>query len=87
MQDRTPYQEKIIRRYYENRDGMMQQKLAEMTTDLYLAEGAKRARLWKRISQALTNLSVDQERIDTLIAADDPAKLAHFLAQFLKKQC
>ncbi len=79
MQDRTPYQDKIIKRYYENRDGMMQQKLAEMTTDLYLAEGAKRARLWKRISLALTNLGMEQGKIDKLIAADDPARLAQFL--------
>lgn len=79
MQDRTPYQDKIIKRYYDNRDGIMQQKLSEMTTDLYLAEGAKRARLWKRIATALANLGVEEAKIDKLIAADDPAQLAQFL--------
>jgi hypothetical protein len=79
MQERTPYQEKIIKRYYENREEIMQQKLAELTTDLYLAEGKKRAQVWKRIAAALTNIGVDPSRIDKLIAANDPAQLAEFL--------
>jgi hypothetical protein len=79
MPERTPYQEKIIKRYYENRDDIMQQKLAEMTTDLYLAEGKKRTQLWKRITAALTNLGVDPARIERIAAADNPALLAEFL--------
>ncbi len=81
MQERTPHQEKIIKRYYENRDGIMQQKLAEMTTDLYLAEGKKRAQIWKRVVAALTNLGISQERIDHLVASDNPALLAKLLEE------
>ena len=72
MPDRTPYQDKIIKRYYSNRDALMEQKLGELVTDLYLAEGKKRAQVWKRIAAALANLQVPQERIDHLIAKDDP---------------
>jgi hypothetical protein len=79
MQERTPYQEKIIKRYYENRDEIMQQKLAELITDLYLAEGKSRARIWKRIAAALTNLGVEPARIDRLVATDNPSLLAEFL--------
>lgn len=81
MKERTPYQDKIIKRYYDNRDDIMRQKLAEMTTDLYLAEGKKRAQLWKRIVTALTNLGVKQERIDQLVASDNPSLLAQLLEE------
>ena len=79
--DYTPYQEKIIKRYYDNRDDIMQQKLAELATDLYLAEGKKRAQLWKRVAAALTNLGISQARIDHIVASDNPAFLAKLLEQ------
>ncbi|MDR2643825.1 MAG: hypothetical protein LBC74_13665 [Planctomycetaceae bacterium] len=79
MQDRTPYQEKIIKRYYENRDDIMSDKLAMLVTDLYLAQGKKRQQLWKRIALALANLNVPQSQIEHLIATDNPALLAKYL--------
>lgn len=79
--DRTPYQDKIIKRYYENRDDLMLQKLSEMITDLYLAEGKKRTGLWKRIETALRNLKVSEERIEHLVSSDNPALLAKFLEE------
>lgn len=85
MQDRTPHQEKIIRRYYDNRDGIMLQKLAELTTDLYLAEGKKRAQIWKRIAAALHNLGVAAERVEHLVASDNPGLLARFLEENEKR--
>ena len=81
MPDYTPYQEKIIKRYYDNRSDIMQQKLAEMATDLYLADGKKRANLWKRVAAALTNLGVSQNRIDHIVASDNPALLAQLLEE------
>ncbi|MGL4593117.1 MAG: hypothetical protein ACRCUY_00135 [Thermoguttaceae bacterium] len=85
MQERTPYQEKIIKRYYNNRDEIMDQKLAELTTDLYLAEGKKRAQVWKRIEQALKNIGVSEEQINHLVSADNPTLLANFLEKKGKK--
>ena len=79
--DYTPYQEKLIKRYYDNREDIMRQKLAEMATDLYLAEGKKRAQLWKRAAAALANLGISQERIDHLVASDNPAFLAKLLEE------
>ena len=77
--ERTAYQDKIIKRYYDNRDEIMRQKLGEMVTDLYLAEGKKRAQLWKRISAALEHLKVPGAQIEALAANDNPAQLAGFL--------
>jgi len=73
---RTPYQENIIRNYYQNRDSLMWQKLGELATELYLAEGKKRAGLWKRVEVALKNLKVPQDRIEHILASDNPALVA-----------
>ena len=82
--ERTPYQEKIIKRYYENRSDLMQQKLSELVTDLYLAEGKKRTQIWKRITTALENLKIPTAQIEALVAADNPAQLAKFLEKSIK---
>ena len=39
MSDRnySPYQQKVIQRYYDNREQMDEQRLAELVTNLYLA--------------------------------------------------
>ena len=76
---RTPYQENIIKKYYQNRDSLMWQKLAELATELYLAEGKKRVQLWKRVETALKNLKVPQDRIDHILASDSPALVASFV--------
>ncbi|MGL6195394.1 MAG: hypothetical protein ACRC2T_11295 [Thermoguttaceae bacterium] len=57
----------------------MIQKLSEMVTDLYLAEGKKRDQLWKRIVTALENLKVPAARIEFIVNSDNPALLAKFL--------
>jgi len=77
--DYTPYQTQIIKRYYNNRDSIMTQKLSELVTELYLAEGKKREKVWKRITAALTQLGVEPDRIEQFVNMDNPAKLAEFL--------
>lgn len=84
--ERSPYQENIIKRYYDNKPDIMRQKLGELTTELYLAETPKkRAQLWKRVVLALKNLKVDDAKIDALVAKDDPAALATFIEKNLGK--
>jgi hypothetical protein len=77
--EHTPYQQQIIKRYYNNRDEIMTQKLSELTTDLYLAEGKKRQQVWKRISAALVQLGIEPEKIEQMVNMDNPVKLAEFL--------
>ena len=77
--EHTPYQTQIIKRYYNNRDDIMTQKLSELTTDLYLAEGKKRQQIWKRVAAALSNLGVEADKIEQIVNADNPVKLVEFL--------
>ena len=77
--ERTQYQTEIIKRYYNNRESIMVQKLSELTTDLYLAEGKKRDQVWKRISAALSQLGLEPDKIEQMVNMDNPAKLAEFL--------
>ena len=67
MGDFSKHQQTIIKRYYENLDAITLQKLGEMVTELYLAEGKRRQQQWKRIVTALEKLKVPQSRIDNLV--------------------
>ncbi len=72
----TPHQQKIIGRYYENRDQIDHQRLAELVTNLYLAEGKKRTKLWETAEEAMLRLKVPETRVKHVVATDDPAILA-----------
>ena len=67
MADYTPYQQKIIKRYYRNFDAIKVQRLSELATDLYLAEGKKRDRLWKQVEESLRKLEFPESRIAHLL--------------------
>lgn len=79
MSDReyTDYQRKVIARYYDHREQLDQQRLAELVTSLYLATGAKQqAKLWKSAEEMMTRLKVPPSRIQHVLARRDPAILA-----------
>jgi hypothetical protein len=86
MAKRTAYQEKIIRRYYENKDDIMLQKLSELVTDLYLAEGKSKQRVWERIAAALVNLKIPDTQIQHLVKADNPTLVANLVKDLLEKK-
>ena len=73
MADLTPYQQKIINRYYQNWDSIKLQQLSELATELYLAEGKKRERLWKRLEDLLRKMEFPESRISHLLEKRDPA--------------
>jgi len=77
--EHTPYQTQIIKRYYKNREDIAAQKLSELTTELYLAEGKKRQQIWKRISAALSHLGIESDTIEQMVNADNPVKLAELV--------
>jgi 3-oxoacyl-(acyl-carrier-protein) synthase len=76
MDNYTPHQQKIIKRYYAAADSIHLQRLSELVTDLYLAEGKKRAKLWETIAAAMHKLGVPQARIDHIIAHGKPELVA-----------
>jgi len=83
--DYTPYQEKVIRRYYANQPALLRQRLAELVGDLYLAEGERRGRLWKTAADILRKLGLSEPRIDHLVAHADVQLLAAVVKEFEKR--
>ena len=76
MADFSPYQQKIIKRYYNNYDALASQRLAELVGEIYLTEGKKRDKLWTRVADLLAKLEFPATRIEHLLAKKDPALLA-----------
>ncbi len=86
MAERSKYQQKIIKNYYENQEAIMLQRLGEQVTELYLAEGKARARHWKNITAALEKLKVPAARIEHLVAQDNPSLVAKLVEELLAKK-
>jgi hypothetical protein len=81
LDDYSPHQQKIIKRYYQNQDVLQQQRLAELVGELYLSEGKKRQTVWKRIVSALEKLGLPQSRIDYVVAQDNPSLVAEIVKE------
>jgi hypothetical protein len=81
LDEYTRHQQGIIKRYYQNLDKIQLQKLAELVSDLYLAEGKKRDKLWQGAAAAMKKLEVPQQRINHLLAKKDPALLANLVKE------
>ncbi len=62
------------------------QKLGEIVTELYLAEGKARAKQWTRVQATLEKLKVPASRIKNIVDKDDPAMLAKLLEELLAKK-
>jgi hypothetical protein len=82
MSEYTPYQQKIIKRYYDNQDTIQRQRLAELVGELYLSEGKKRKRLWESAAAAMQKLGVPQARIDHLLKQQNPVLVAEVVKEF-----
>ena len=76
MAEFSNYQKDVIKRYYDNRDSIDQQKLSELCTNLFLAEGKKKEKLWGRAQELMERLNVPPTRIDHVLKSADPAILA-----------
>jgi hypothetical protein len=81
MAKRSSHQDKIIRNYYQNRNAIALQRAQELTTELFLATGKKRARHWEQLKSHLAALDIPPATIDQLIRQDDPKLLAEILNQ------
>ncbi|MDA1016764.1 MAG: hypothetical protein O3A00_20190 [Planctomycetota bacterium] len=77
MADHSRYQQGIIKRYYDNRDQLDEQKLSELVTNLYLAESEKKkVKLWESAEGLMERLDVPDSRIQHVMAGKDAAVLA-----------
>ena len=86
MAKRSSYQQRVIRDYYQNLDAIMLQRLGDLVSDLYLAEGKSRARVWKRVTGALEKLKVPASRIDHIVQSDNPALVANLLNELMGRR-
>lgn len=77
----SPYQQKIIKRYYENSDSLGYQRLAELAGEIYLAEGKKLDRLWKQVEKGLDMVKISPERAAHLLSKRDPKLLADLVKE------
>jgi hypothetical protein len=84
--ERSKYQQNIIKNYYENREAISLQRLSELVTELFLAEGKSRQKQWKNIAGALEKLKVPQSRIDHLVKSDNPTLVARLVEELLAKK-
>lgn len=78
MADRqySSYQQKIIKRYYDNREQIDAQRLAELGTELYLASGKKLEKLWASAEETMRRMKVPESRIAHVMSKKDPSLVA-----------
>lgn len=82
----TRYQQKVIGRYYDNREAITLNTLQELVTELYLADSEKKKdRLWERVAKGMDVLKVPQSIQSHILAQRDPKVLAANIADWLKK--
>lgn len=86
LEEYTPYQQKIIKRYYANQDRIHLQKLSEMVTELYLSEGKKRSQMWKNAASAMKKLGVPESRIEHIVNQDDAALIARLVKELMASE-
>ncbi len=82
-QQHTKHQQNIIKRYYDNREAIGLQRLSELVTELYLAEGKKREKQWDLVVKALEKCGVKPDRIAHLRQQNDPALVAKVVEELM----
>jgi hypothetical protein len=82
----SKFQQKAIKNYYDNKEAISLQRLGELVTDLYLAEGKALATKWKQAAAAMQKLGVPQAEIDHLVATANPSLVANKVAALMEKE-
>ena len=83
MSDRnySNFQQKVIKRYYDNLDAISLQRAQELVGELYLTEGKKRIRVWDALAKNLEKAGVPAEHIAHLRQQDNPELVARLLSE------
>lgn len=84
--EHSKYQQKIIKNYYNNRGAISLQRLSELVTDLYLAEGKTRATKWKQAASAMEKLGIKADQIRHIVQQDNPALVAKLVEDLMGKE-
>src|SRR4029453_6230850 len=86
MAEFTKYQRKVIQRYYDNRDDIALQRVQELVTELYLADGKKRVKHWESLALHLGKLGVKPDVIEHLRREDKPELVASLVSKLMAKK-
>ncbi|MBX7167296.1 MAG: hypothetical protein K1X74_13280 [Pirellulales bacterium] len=86
MAEYSKHQQQIVRNYYNNQETISLQRLGELVTDLYLAEGKQAERLWKNVNATLGKLKVPATRVEHIEKKRDIQMLARLLEELLAKK-
>ncbi|WP_437224046.1 hypothetical protein SH661x_003464 [Planctomicrobium sp. SH661] len=81
--DLTPHQQKIVSRYYDNRDQIDDQRLAELVTSIYLAKPASKQleKLWTSAGETMERLKIPASRVSHVMEKRDPSVLAEVVKE------
>jgi hypothetical protein len=86
MSEYSKFQQKVIKRYYDNAEAIQLQKLQELVTNLYLAEGKKKDTLWKSAATAMEKLKVPATRIAHLSEKKDVVLLGKLVQELFDQK-
>lgn len=75
------YQQKVIKRYYDNLGDIKHQRLSDLVGELYLAEGKKKEKVWKAIGETMTRLGIPAARVEHLVAQRNPTLIADLIKE------
>ena len=86
MTDRnySAFQQKVIKRYYDNKDQIDEQRLSELVTNLYLAPAKKQAKMWESAEELMTRMKLPASRIAHVMETKDAAVLAKVVEELQK---
>jgi hypothetical protein len=85
MAEYSKFQQKVIQRYYDNRDSIALQRAQELITELYLTTGKKREKHWDSLALHLGKLGVKPDVISHLRAQDKPELVATLIQKLIDK--
>lgn len=82
--DYSAIQQKVIKRYYDNKDQIDEQRLSELVTNLYLAPPKKQAKMWESAEELMTRMKIPATRLAHVMQAKIPAVLAKVVEELEK---
>ena len=85
MAERSKFQQKAIKNFYDNREGIALQRAQELVTELYLSEGKARAKHWKSLATHLLALGLKPAKLEELQAQDNPEAVAKIVQELVQK--
>ena len=78
----SSYQQGIVSRFYQHRDSVLSQRLAELVSELYLAdEGPKKDKLWKSARDTMLKAGAAGADVSGVCDGRDVAALARIVTE------